>query len=160
MTLSIIANQVLLLYFVYLFYIAYQTSYNLFCKGNGGLNPEYCYTTPSDILLYMIFIMSFFMLLYPVVIFFKIKTIKLSIGIIKLATQPFYTLKQIFFYPLMQLFLGALILGFLFLVVVYTMSTGVISLITSPSIPGGRAKIIEYTATEKYYMIYNIIMSI
>lgn len=160
MALSIISNQVLLLYFVYLFYRDYQISYDLLCKGDASLDPEYCYTSPSDLLLYVLFGIAVITIIYPIVILVKVKTIRLSIGIIKLATRPFYTLKQIFFYPLMQLLIGTILLGFLFMVILYTMSTGIIKLITSTNLPGGRAKIIEYTETEKYYMIYNVIMSV
>lgn len=60
----------------------------------------------------------------------------------------------------MQLFFGSALLGFLFLVVVYTMSTGVIVLLTSTNLPGGQAKAIQYSETEKYYMIYNVVMSV
>jgi Plasma-membrane choline transporter len=160
MSLSIVANQVLLLFFVYLFYKAYQISYNLLCNGNGGLNPEYCYTNPSDVLLYILFGIGFITVLYPLVILLKLKSIRLSIGIIKLGTMPFYTLKQIFFYPLLQLVIGCGLLTFAMVVILYTMSTGVISLIVNPDIPGGRSKIIEYTSNEKYYMIYNVLMSL
>ena len=160
MTLSIVSNQVLLLYLVYLSYKAYQISYNLNCKGNGGLDPEYCYTLPSDVLLYIIFFIGLVTVLYPIIILCKTRTIKLSIGIIKLATRPFYTLKQIFFYPLMQLFFGMGILMFLFVVILYTMSAGVITLINSTSVPGGKSKIIEYSTSQTNYMVYNVIMSI
>lgn len=160
MTLSIISNQVLLLFIIYLFYEAYKITYNLLCQGDGSLDPEYCYTPPSNALLYCIFIIGFLTVLYPIVIICKVKTIKLSIGIIKLATQPFHTLKQIFFYPLMQLLLGGAVIWFLILIIIFTMSTGVISLKTSENIPGGKAKMIEYSETEKYFLIYNVIMSI
>jgi hypothetical protein len=143
-----------------LFYRAYQISYDLLCKGDASLDPEYCYTSPSNLLLYVLFGIAVITIIYPIIILVKVKTIRLSIGIIKLATRPFYTLKQIFFYPLMQLLLGTILLGFLFMVILYTMSTGIIKLITSTNLPGGRAKIIEYTETEKYYMIYNVIMSV
>jgi hypothetical protein len=160
MTLCIVSNQVLLLYLIYLLYTSYKSTYDQLCKGDSSLEPEYCYTTPSDSLLYILFGISFLTVLYPIVILFKVKTIKLSIGIIKLATQPFHTVKQIFFYPLMQLLLGSVIFGFLLIVIIYTMSTGTVSLITSERIPGGRAKIIEYSETDKYYLIYNVVMTV
>ena len=160
MTLSIVANEVLLLYVIYLIYVSYNETYKVLCKSSSSLDPEYCYKPPSDALLYLIFVVCFIAIIYPIIILVKVKTIKLSIGIIKLATQPFHTLKQIFFYPLMQLVLGSIIFGFLLVVTIYTMSTGVISLMTSEKIPGGRSKIIEYTATEKYFLIYNAVMTI
>lgn len=161
MIVSIISTEILLLFFIYLFYKAQTKTYDNLCTSpEYQMDPEYCYKQPSDGFYYLMFCALALAIGFALFIILNRKNLKLGIGIIQIACKPLHVLKQFFLYPAMLMFSGIAILSLLSLLVLFTMSMGNIITVENQTIPGGKAKTIEFSEVEKYLMIFNMLISL
>lgn len=80
--------------------------------------------------------------LYVLANFGKLKT---AVRMISVSCKPMHSLKQLFFFPLMQTVVAFGIMIGLGTLLMYSVTTGTIETVEDDNIPGGKAKIIQYS---------------
>ena len=78
---------------------------------------------------------------------------------IELTCKPLHAIRELLLFPFIQIIVGLGFLLLLAMLLLWTMSSSRINKVLSQNVPGGVAYKIEYTALEKYILVYNVFMA-
>lgn len=150
---------VLLGFFVYLLNLAGEKSVSLLCDDYGPAKPEYCSKSVQTFYFACSIVLAVVGSWYLYKIGVKYKDFQVGIQMIEITCKPLHVIKELVFFPFIQILIGMGFVILLALLLLWTMSASTVSEVRSSSIPGGVAYKIEYTAFEQYILVYNVLMS-
>ena len=146
--------------FIYLLYAAGKRSLSQTCSSYGPVSPNYCDSSTYIFYLVLSLIVAFFLVIYLYRIMKRISSFEIGIILIEITSKPLWVMKELTLFPLLQIIIGSGILLLLLILICFNMSSYSPRKINSIYIPGNSAYILEYSALEKYILVYNAIMSL
>lgn len=149
--------------FVFLVYLLMHASFksiDQLCGDYGPAHPEYCERTGQRLYQGCGIAVSVIGALYMYRIVSKYKDFQIGIQMIELTCKPLHVIKELLFFPFIQITVGSGFLILLVLLLLWTMSPANTQKVENDGIPGGVAYKIEYTALETYILVYNVLMAI
>jgi len=156
---SIVLVACLFILLVYLLMFAAGRSVDQLCGDYGPSHPEYCERTSQKLYFGTSIAVLIIGALYIYKILTKYKDFPVGIQMIELTCKPLHVIKELLFFPFIQIIVGLGLLMLLILLILWTMSAAVIQKIKSDSIPGGVGYKVEYTTLETYILMYNVLMA-
>ena len=145
---------------VYLLYAIGKRSNSQTCNNYGPAKPNYCDISTYIFYLSLSVICSIFLILYMLRISKKYSCFNVGIIIIELTSKPLRVMKELALFPIIQIIIGSGIFLLLACLIGWNISTYSSVSINNKDIPGGQAYVLEYTALEKYMLVFNAIMSL
>jgi hypothetical protein len=143
----------------YLFWKEKLRTHDLLCESYGPVDPSWCYTSPEDFFFALVILSAAFCLCLIVSLSRNRQKIKMAAGILRITSKPLRVMHRLFWFPLIQVVVGSVLVVFLGIVVIWTMGTGTISTVDNNNTPDGESKVIEFTVAEKFMLMCNVFMT-
>ena len=157
--LSIPALAGLFIFLTYLLIYAANRSLDQLCGDYGPAQPEYCDHKAEKVYLAFSYIVIICGGYYVYHVVSKYKDFNIGIQMIELTCKPLHAIRELLLFPFIQIIVGVGFLLLLAMLLLWTMSSSRINKFLSHNVPGGVAYKIEYTALEKYILVYNVLMA-
>jgi hypothetical protein len=157
---SIPAVAGLFIFLTYLLRVASTRSFDQLCGDYGPAKPNYCDRKAEKLYQAFSYVTIICGAFYVVYLASKYKDFPVGIQMIEFTCKPLHVIKELLVFPFIQIIFGLGFLLLLTLLLLWTMSSARIGKVENDYIPGGVAYRIEYTALEKYILVYNVLMAL